>query len=67
MRTLFLCFFVFAVRAGAQQDPANLGARSFETRCAVCHGGDGKGSERAPSILNFIVENPDEQIATLDP
>ena len=65
MRKLLLCFFLFAVGAGAQQNSPNPGARSFETRCAVCHGGDGKGSERAPSILNFVASNSDEQVAAL--
>jgi alcohol dehydrogenase (cytochrome c) len=41
------------------------GRRSFETRCAVCHGGDGNGSERAPSLLDFVAHNSDEQIAAL--
>jgi len=38
---------------------------SFDTRCAVCHGGDGNGSERAPSLLDFIASRPDAQIAAL--
>lgn len=63
MRMLLLCVIVFAVRADAQQAMPNPGAQSFETRCAVCHGGDGNGNERAPSIHNFVASNSDEQIA----
>jgi alcohol dehydrogenase (cytochrome c) len=63
MKTLLLCALVFALNAQAQQNPPTPGARSFETRCSVCHGGDGKGSDRGPSILNFVTSNPDEQIA----
>jgi alcohol dehydrogenase (cytochrome c) len=60
------CFalLLFAIAASAQQSGAG-GSRSFETRCAVCHGGDGNGTERAPSLLAFVAANPDEQIATL--
>jgi len=53
--------------AGAQQPPpaAVEGASSFAVRCAVCHGGDGNGSERAPSLLRFVSTHVDEQIAAL--
>jgi alcohol dehydrogenase (cytochrome c) len=65
MKTFWLCFFILAVTASAQQSASAPGAKSFETRCTVCHGGDGNGSERAPSILNFVASNPDSQIALL--
>ncbi len=64
-KTLWPCLVIFAVTAAAQQTPLDSGARSFEARCTVCHGGDGNGGERAPSILNFIASNPDFQIAAL--
>ena len=60
---LYLVIFAFA--APAQQSTPDSGAKSFETRCAVCHGGDGNGSERAPSLLNFVASNPDSQTAAL--
>ena len=65
LRTLGSCLVIFALAAPAQQTPVDSGTKSFETRCTVCHGGDGNGSERAPSILNFIASNPDSQIAAL--
>jgi len=65
LRTLWLCLVLFALAAPAQQSAPDSGAKSFEARCTVCHGGDGNGSERAPSILNFVDSNPDSQIAAL--
>jgi alcohol dehydrogenase (cytochrome c) len=65
MKKFLLCFLVFASAAKAQQSTQGPGARSFNTRCAVCHGGDGNGNERAPSILKFVSSNSDEQIAAL--
>src|SRR3989442_1474824 len=35
----------------AAQPAAEAGKKSFETRCAPCHGGDGRGGERGPNIL----------------
>jgi alcohol dehydrogenase (cytochrome c) len=54
-----------AFGAGAQQSAPDAGGRSFETRCAVCHGGDGNGSDRAPSLRDFIAANSDQRIAAL--
>jgi alcohol dehydrogenase (cytochrome c) len=48
-----------------QPDPATAGANAFAARCAVCHGGDGNGSDRAPSLLAFVSAQPDPQIAML--
>ena len=33
-----------AATALAQGKPADLGKREFDTKCAVCHGNDGKGA-----------------------
>lgn len=41
---------LFAVAAAAQDKSA--GQRAFESRCAICHGGDGHGTDRAPSIYD---------------
>jgi alcohol dehydrogenase (cytochrome c) len=67
MRKLLLgsVIFLCSVSAYAQQNAPNPGARSFETRCAGCHGGDGKGTDRAPSFLAFVAYNPDNQIISL--
>jgi alcohol dehydrogenase (cytochrome c) len=58
-----LCWLLAALTAAAQPNAA--GEKSFETRCAVCHGGDGNGSERAPSILAFVASHADSEIAAL--
>ncbi len=65
MRIRLLCLFALALAAVAQQKPPAPGEKSYETRCAVCHGGDGDGSERAPGIYGFVASNPDSQIAAL--
>src|SRR5205823_3389711 len=46
----------------AQSDP---GFRQFESRCAVCHGGDGTGGEHGPAIVNRIIRRSDRELATL--
>ncbi len=30
---------------------ADTGSQEFAARCAACHGGDGRGGERAPAIV----------------
>ncbi len=47
-------FFVIALAAPAQ----NL----FETRCSICHGADGSGGGRGPSILGFIRYHTDAEL-----
>lgn len=49
---LFLCLFAGTIRAAASD-----GQTLFSTRCATCHGLDGKGGEHAPNISG----NPDVQ------
>ena len=41
------------------------GDDSFQTRCAVCHGGDGAGTDRARSILPTIHSREPDQLATI--
>src|SRR5438876_4865700 len=65
MRKSVAGLIITAIAAAAQQPPAAPGARSFATRCSVCHGGNGTGNERAPGILRFIASNSDDQIAAL--
>jgi alcohol dehydrogenase (cytochrome c) len=40
-------------------------ARNFENRCSICHGGNGTGTDRAPSILSFFGSHSDSEIADL--
>ena len=65
MRNTCLYLLLATVTAAAQPAVTAPGVKSFETRCTVCHGGDGNGSERAPGILNFVAAQPDAQIAAL--
>jgi alcohol dehydrogenase (cytochrome c) len=51
--------------AFAQQPRSSPGAAAYQSRCVLCHGGDGSGSDRAPAILDYLAANPPEQIATL--
>ena len=40
-------------------------ARTFESHCVICHGGDASGTDRAPGILPFVTSHSDEEIAAL--
>ena len=55
-----LCLFLLATCAAAQ-----TGARSFESRCVVCHGGDGNGGERGPSIHNYVRSHSDDELSAV--
>ena len=39
-----------------------LGKKQFESRCAVCHGGDGMGGELGPGIIGRIANRTDAEI-----
>ena len=68
MKATPLWLLLAACAAGAQQSPSGstaAGAASFASRCGVCHGGDGNGSARGPSLRAYVAGNPDAQIATL--
>ena len=58
-----LCCWLFSIGLAVAQNGG--GAKSFEARCAVCHGGDGNGSERAPSMLTFANSHNDGEVAAL--
>jgi alcohol dehydrogenase (cytochrome c) len=64
MAKLALSLFLFLVVVSAAQDAA-AGRRSFEGRCAGCHGGDGNGGEHGPSITQRLSARDDQQLATL--
>jgi alcohol dehydrogenase (cytochrome c) len=51
--------------APAQQPSPSTGAAAYQSRCVLCHGGDGGGSDRAPAILDYIGGNSPEQVAAL--
>src|ERR1700735_4155758 len=56
----FSLLLVCTVSAVAQQS----GSATFENRCSLCHGGDGSGGERAPSLLGFIRYHTDAEISS---
>ena len=65
MKLRLFCVLALVYPIAAQDSAVASGARSFQSRCSVCHGGDGNGNERAPGIIGFVESNSDEQIAAL--
>src|SRR5258708_7879483 len=57
----FLCLWI----QPAFSQAADAGRTAFETRCAVCHGGDGKGGEFAPGILARVAALGDPELTAL--
>ena len=53
--------FVFSTLNLAAAD----GEDSYQTRCALCHGGDGTGTDRARSILPTLYTRGPDQLATI--
>jgi len=49
----------------AQAQDRSAGQRSFEARCAICHGGDGHGTDRGPSIYDKTAARDNASIATV--
>ncbi|MEE2636501.1 MAG: PQQ-binding-like beta-propeller repeat protein [Acidobacteriota bacterium] len=41
------------------------GEESYQTRCALCHGGDGAGSDRAESILARVAATATDRLARI--
>ncbi len=41
------------------------GQESYQTRCALCHGGDGAGTDRAGSILSTLHARRPDQLTTI--
>jgi len=60
---ILLLVVVLAVGASAQDRSA--GQRAFEARCAICHGGDGHGTDRGPAIYNKTAARDNASIATV--
>ena len=55
-RVAFLA--LIATSALAQES----GKTSFETRCVLCHAGDGSGTDRAPAILPFLANRSEADL-----
>src|SRR5262249_7590468 len=64
LRNLIVLSCLFWTAAALAQQPG-AAARSYANRCAICHAGDGVGTDRAPSILGFIGSHSDAEIASL--
>ena len=47
------------------QQPVPDGKASFASRCVLCHAGDGKGTNRAPSILDYLGSHSRTETAAL--
>ncbi len=41
------------------------GQASYESRCALCHGADGTGSDRAESILGRVATLSSDRLAAI--
>ncbi|SVA19186.1 uncharacterized protein METZ01_LOCUS72040, partial [marine metagenome] len=41
------------------------GEESFETRCALCHGGDAAGTDRAASIIPILQTSATDRLSTI--
>jgi len=59
--SLWLFVLTPVLLAGPQTRPP----RTFATHCAICHGADANGTDRAPAILPFVTAHSDGEIAAL--
>jgi alcohol dehydrogenase (cytochrome c) len=57
MRLLLLVLACFSTST-AQPPAVTAGRQHFSTRCAACHGADGRGGERAPALTTASLNNP---------
>jgi len=61
VRTAIFLLVLAAAPTLAQQTPT----RTYVSHCTICHGADGGGTDRAPSILGFVGSHSDAEIAAL--
>ena len=50
---------------GASAQSLEAGRKTFEQRCALCHGGDGEGGEKGPAIDVRLSALSDADLTTL--
>jgi alcohol dehydrogenase (cytochrome c) len=55
---------VFCVSTAAA-DASDSGRKEFETRCAKCHGADGRGGEFGPAVISALPKLNDLQLSVL--
>src|SRR5438093_6685530 len=48
---------------GQAAQAADPGRKTFETRCAACHGANGNGGDTGPPIASRLSQRDDEQLA----
>lgn len=62
--TVRICglLLLLAAVSAAQDAP---GKKTYETRCVLCHAGDGTGTDRAPAILEYIGANSPRRLSAL--
>jgi alcohol dehydrogenase (cytochrome c) len=65
LRSATFLFLLAYTGIGFTQTTTPSGAATFENRCSLCHGGDGSGGGRAPSLLGFVRYHTDQEIVTL--
>jgi alcohol dehydrogenase (cytochrome c) len=63
VKSLLFCSLLVTSAAFAQD--ADAGRKSFENRCARCHGGDANGGEMGPPIRARIATRDNEQLTKL--
>jgi alcohol dehydrogenase (cytochrome c) len=63
LAVVLLTSFVAGATMAAQNPDA--GRKSFESRCARCHGADGNGGEMGPAIRERLVTRDDQQLKDL--
>ena len=59
--TFILLLATFTLAAQDQ----TAGQRAYDSRCGRCHGGDGRGSDMAPSIFRGLGSRDDAQLTAL--
>ena len=61
---ILIPLLAFGAAAFGQQSVPD-GRTSFSSHCVLCHAGDGRGTNRAPGILDFLGSHSDAQITSL--
>lgn len=62
----FVCMLGFiCTGSDLEAQIAQPGRKTFDTRCAACHGGDGGGADMGPPIVSRLPNLDDRQLAKL--
>src|SRR3954464_7529348 len=57
------CLALLSLAPAALAQSADAGQRTFELRCARCHGADGRGGEMGPALPPRLATLDDETLA----